>query len=299
GWGVTASTWVVRPDAIELRAVASSGGPQGFGEAVASTLRNAAPEIQRLALSGPAPCTSLSASGGALLVADDPGSQDLVRLGIRDCLMVRGADSGGYSTVLSAYLPIASRPSRRKISRWNRIACHLAAGFRARRALAGFEGNERRCDPLVGSDAILAPSGEVQHAEGAAKAARRALTLAVLAVGRAREDLRADDPDAALEAWRGLVAGRWSLIDHVDTDGKRFLVARRNDPDAPEATGLSLRERQVVAARARGLSFKLIAYDLGLSIATVARSLQSAMTKLGVATDAELPLVFRWPGVSP
>jgi DNA-binding NarL/FixJ family response regulator len=104
--------------------------------------------------------------------------------------------------------------------------------------------------------------------------------------------LRASDPDAALDAWRALVAGRWSLIDHIDTEGKRFLVARRNEPDAPEASGLTLRERQVVAARARGLSLKLIAYDLGLSIATVGKSLHSAMTKLGVSCDAELPALF-------
>jgi DNA-binding NarL/FixJ family response regulator len=94
------------------------------------------------------------------------------------------------------------------------------------------------------------------------------------------------------DAWRGLVAGRWSLVDHVDRDGKRFLVARKNDPDAPEASGLTLRERQVLAARARGLSLKLIAYDLGLSIAAVGKSLQVGMAKLGVSSDAELPPLF-------
>ncbi|MGH7440742.1 MAG: LuxR C-terminal-related transcriptional regulator [Polyangiaceae bacterium] len=84
----------------------------------------------------------------------------------------------------------------------------------------------------------------------------------------------------------------------MDTDGKRFLVARKNDPEAPEVSGLTLRERQVVAARARGLSLKLIAYELGLSIAAVGKSLQAGMTKLGVPSDAELPALFS-PRVSP
>jgi DNA-binding NarL/FixJ family response regulator len=106
-------------------------------------------------------------------------------------------------------------------------------------------------------------------------------------------------PDAALDAWRDLVAGRWALVDHVDRDGKRFLVARKNDPDAPEASGLTLRERQVIAARARGLPFKLIACDLGLSIATVGRSLRTGMVKLGVSSDAELTVLFRPVGASP
>jgi DNA-binding CsgD family transcriptional regulator len=292
GWGVTASTWRTGLDTIELRAVAASGGPPGFGDAVTDTLRNASPAIQGRALSGQAAVTTLSANGAADLVPDDPGSRELVRLGIRDCLMVRGADAGGYHVVLSAYLPQPTRPLRQSVSRWNRIARHLAAGFRVRRALHGLEDARRWPDPRLGSEAILTPNGSLEHAEAPAKKARQALAEAVLGVESARSRLRRSDPDAALEAWKGLVAGRWSLVDHVDADGKRFLVARKNDPDAPEVPGLTLRERQVMAARARGLSFKLIAYDLGLSMTTVARSLQHGMAKLGVPSDTELPALF-------
>ena len=119
------------------------------------------------------------------------------------------------------------------------------------------------------------------------------LAHAVVAINRARGQLRAEDPTAAIEAWKALVAGRWSLVDHVDSDGKRFLVARKNDPDHAGPTGLSRRERQILAARARGFSLKLIAYDLGLSIAGVSRGLQSGMAKLGVRHEGEL--VARFP----
>ncbi len=291
GWGVTASTWHVAPDAIQLRAVVSFGGPAGFGEAAERALRDTDPRIQRLPLST-APCTSLSEAGGAELVVDDPGSQALLRLGIRDCLMILGADSGGFNTVVSAYMPSVTRPTRRTVSRWSRIASHLSAGFRVRRGIAELPAGS---DPFVGSEAILRPDGALEHAEGPARSARRQLAHAVLAVDRARGKLRVHDPDAALEAWRGLVAGRWSLIDHVDTDGRRFLVARRNDPDVERPSGLTLRERQVMAARSRGLSLKLIAYDLGLSIATVAKSLQSGMAKVGIASGAELAAMFSAP----
>jgi len=208
--------------------------------------------------------------------------------------MVLGVDSGGYSTVVSAYLPEALSPSRRTASRWSRVATHLSAGFRVRRGLDALSRRSNR-DPLVGSEAILTPRGKVEHAEAPAAAARRALAEAALAVDRARGKQRKDDPDGALEAWKGLVSGRWSLVDHVDTDGKRFLVARKNDPEVDGPSGLTLRERLVMASRARGLSLKLIAYELGLSLGTVSKTLQAGMRKLGIESEAELPPLFAPP----
>ncbi len=65
------------------------------------------------------------------------------------------------------------------------------------------------------------------HAEGAAKHrdARAFLRHAALATERARGALRNADPDQALQLWRGLVDGRWSLIEQFSSDGRRFLVA--------------------------------------------------------------------------
>ena len=120
GWGVTASIWCVKPKELGLRAIVSLGGPDGFGEAVVKAMRETSPDIQRLPLAGSLPCTSLSASGGTERLDDDPGSQALIQLGIRDCLMVMGVDSSGYGTLLSAYLPNAGRPSRQTVSRWSR-----------------------------------------------------------------------------------------------------------------------------------------------------------------------------------
>jgi DNA-binding NarL/FixJ family response regulator len=154
----------------------------------------------------------------------------------------------------------------------------------------------RRQRGFTGSEAILTSGGRLEHAEGPAEHTRRSLAHAVLAVNRARGTLRADDPDAALDAWKGLVAGRWFLVEHIDTDGKRFLIARKNDPDTAGPPGLSLRECQVLAQRARGLALKVIAYNLGLSIANVSKTVRSGMAKLGLSCEAEIVALFSASG---
>src|SRR5512143_2854719 len=67
------------------------------------------------------------------------------------------------------------------------------------------------------------------------------------------------DPDEALQLWRGLVDGTWSLVDHHDTDGKRYLLARRNQPGVREPTALTQNERSVLAFAAMGHQNKYIA----------------------------------------
>jgi len=84
------------------------------------------------------------------------------------------------------------------------------------------------------------------------------------------------------------VARRWSLVDRFDSDGRRFLVARRNEPDVRDPRALSPRERQVAAFAALGHSNKLIAYTLGLSASTIATHLAAAMRKLAVRSRVEL-----------
>jgi DNA-binding CsgD family transcriptional regulator len=170
------------------------------------------------------------------------------------------------------------RPTR---ARWTRIGVHLATGERLRRTL------EAQPSP---AEAILTPSGRVEHAVGDAKAsaALQSLRTRTLAVDRARGRQRRADPDAALEAWRGLVAGRWSLVDRFESDGRRYVVAHRNEPVPARLLALTLRERQVVAHRVAGHSSKVAAYALGVSPAAVSGALRSAMLKLGVRSVPQL-----------
>jgi DNA-binding CsgD family transcriptional regulator len=291
GLGIAASTWTAAPGTLQVQSIAALGGPAGFSEAVGNAVRRCDPRIT-LGMLRVAPCTSLNTSGTTELVEADASSQNLLRMGVRDCLAILGVDSGRYVTALISYRPYPTRPSRQVISRWSRVASHLAAGFRVRRGLADLQERFAGPNAFTGSEAIFTATGRLEHVENPAEHARKTLAHAVLAMNRARGNLRTDDPDAALDAWQGLVAGRWSLLDHIDTDGKRFLIARKNAPDTAGPEGLSLRERQVLSQRARGLALKLIAYDLGLSIAGVSKSLQTGMAKLGLSCEAEIVALF-------
>jgi DNA-binding NarL/FixJ family response regulator len=90
--------------------------------------------------------------------------------------------------------------------------------------------------------------------------------------------------------WKALVAGRWTLIDTFEGDGRRYLLAQRNDPEVRHAAraALTKREREVAGYAALGHSNKMIAYELGLSASTVATHLAEAARKLRVRSRSAL-----------
>jgi DNA-binding CsgD family transcriptional regulator len=216
-------------------------------------------------------------------------------LGIHECVGVLARDPSGHVIVFSAPAPDTRRPTRREVAAWSRIAAHISAGARLRRAFP------RSGDLSAGADAVLSPSGSVTHAEVAAQSlsARESLRHAAKAIDRARSKARSND-DEALDLWQGLVAGRWSLFDRFDTDGRRFLIARKNDPDVTDPRALTLRERQVLAYSAMGHPLKLIAYSLGITTSTIGASRKLAMRKLGLRTHADIVRLFAAaPGPEP
>jgi DNA-binding NarL/FixJ family response regulator len=109
---------------------------------------------------------------------------------------------------------------------------------------------------------------------------------------KARGRLRRADPDEALQLWRGLVDGTWSLVEHLESDGKRYLLARRNQPGAGEPTALTRSERAVLGFAAMGHQNKYIAYLLGLSASAVTSHLRSAQRKLGLSSRGDLIRTF-------
>src|SRR5689334_15941551 len=88
--------------------------------------------------------------------------------------------------------------------------------------------------------------------------------------------------------WQALIAGRWSIVDHFDSDGRRFLIAHRNQPEVTAPAPLTAREAQVFRAAALGHPKKLIAYELGIALSTVATHLRNAAARLGVHTRVGL-----------
>jgi DNA-binding NarL/FixJ family response regulator len=147
---------------------------------------------------------------------------------------------------------------------------------------------------LDGAEAVFEANGRCAHASGAAlgKEARETLWQAAVAQRWARGQLRHADVEKAMDLWGGLIDGRWSLIEHFDRDGHRYLVCHKNDPDVPDPRALTERERQVLAYAAMGQSGKLIRYTLGLSAAAVSMYLASGLAKLRVRSRAELAQVL-------
>ncbi len=213
---------------------------------------------------------------------DHPVLGELYRpLGLRDTLGVIASDTPTRGMVLAAPLAEVTRVDRRRRAEWQRVAIHLATALRLRRRIA------RTSDP---PDAVLRPDGRIEHLEPSAQAprAREVLRQHAVAIDRARGAMRRQDPGAALDLWRALAAARWSLVDSFERDGRRYLVARRNEPDVGGERGLTPLEQLVVERIAARRSSKAIAYELGLSPATVSGFLASAMGKLGVKTREEL-----------
>ena len=203
----------------------------------------------------------------------------LDQIQIGDVLCVNATDPthrGCLVMVPSSSVTLSS--SRLRVLR--RLGAHVAAGARLRRSLDDLAKAE--VAPTDRAEAILSPEGRVDHASGpaTAKAARERLRESIVRVERARS--QKPTPDEAVALWEALVAGRWSVVEHFERDGKRYYLAHRNEPKLAPDRALTAREQQVLAYAELGHSNKLIAYSLGLATSTVSTLLTSARSKLGL-----------------
>ena len=113
------------------------------------------------------------------------------------------------------------------------------------------------------------------------------------AVDRQRSRVRKGQGSSSEAAWNDLIAGRVRVVSRFDRDGRRFIVARRSEnPTQAGVAPLTPRELAAVQHRVRGAQLKDIAPALGVSISTVAKSLQRALFKLGLENQAELVAVL-------
>jgi DNA-binding CsgD family transcriptional regulator len=207
-------------------------------------------------------------------------------LGVFDSWGVNGRNWDRCNAAIIINRTEAVRPSPELLIQLQRLAIHLASGARLQRRLSG---NQQR------EAAVLSPSGKVEHAEGDARRADMltALEQAARDIESARGKLRHSEPIEALDAWKGRVAARWTLVDRFERDGKRYIVASENEPSVASSHDLSSRERQVIASAALGRTNKEIAYDLGLADSTVRVLLARAAKKLGVRNRDEAVHQFR------
>lgn len=209
-------------------------------------------------------------------------------IGTADVFGVNGIDATRRGAVLASF---SAEPSQRGVrlehATWARVAAHLATGARLVRQLAAVSTGEE-------PEAVLNPDGAIEHAHAAAKEpeARDALRDMVRRIDRARTRGVRQNADEASLLWEAMVAGRWSLVDHFDTDGRRYVVARVNEPATNPLLDLTERERLVVGLAANGRSNKLIAYEIGVAQSTVSTLLSRAQSKLGAGDRVELIRVY-------
>jgi DNA-binding CsgD family transcriptional regulator len=223
---------------------------------------------------------------GALGESPDELSRILRPFGVYDVLGVRAQDGRGWAVGFTSFADSPIEASRSNLERWTRVATHLGTSLRLRLRLAG--------DAPPAPDAVLSPDGRLlDAATREAARGRERLRVGVRDVDRARGSLRRTDPDAALSLWEGLLAGRWSLLDRVDTDGRRFVLAYANGVNVAGAWPLSERELAIVRWVVGGAANKEVAYALGLSVGTVGWHLTNAMFKLRVRNRVELIALWR------
>ena len=194
---------------------------------------------------------------------------------VEDIFVVSAFVTSGRFLAFGSHLPVAAeRWPTSLVEEWEAVALHVAAGTELRHASATGRASVA---------AVFERDGRCVHAEDDARNERNLLRESVRRLERSRSRFR--DVPTPVEGRRPFVEAQWTLVDQFDSDGKHFIVAyaieddaRGHEPKAPEA--LSAREQRVMKLIAAGWSFKLIAYQLGISEGAVASYAHRARTKL-------------------
>jgi DNA-binding CsgD family transcriptional regulator len=186
-------------------------------------------------------------------------------VGLHEAVLINGLDASGRGCALYLLSKTSFELPTPLLGFLKRLAAHLATAYRLQRRVAELN------DGGSAAEAVLDEDGRLLHAEGDARAndCRSSLSFAAQQLRWARGKARHEQPAPAVDAWKGLVASRWSLHERRDSDGRSFIYALPNPPASAGPNTLSLREQQVATLATLGRSNKLIAYELGLAAATV------------------------------
>jgi DNA-binding CsgD family transcriptional regulator len=277
-----------RPGSGTLGMVEATGAIREFSRNTGPLHRNISTGIYHKVLSNGTHCSTIRTRLEELgyTLSDYPVLEEMVySSGAVDIWAVSMVNPDAQT--LTFAIPLASHyiPNRREAERWRKIGIHIAAGHRLRRRISGAQAPEE-------ADAVVRPDGKILHLRERAEPEREEFKKIVTSIDRARaRDFRTGG-NRTLELWKGLLAGEWSLLDWTDTDSKRFILAVRNDPEAAAPTQLTRREAQVATYVAQGHPYKVVAYEMGLSVSTVGTHMRQVLRKLGLASPAELAWIY-------
>jgi DNA-binding CsgD family transcriptional regulator len=296
GLGVAGMRYGRPPEggAVELLDVHIASGPRDFAERHIAALATTPPDVLREQVRpGCAGTASMDSQGKPEQLAHYTSHVNYCK----DLLYLTAVDCKGSGVAVVAPLKQITKLSAPDLQRWKMLAAHVDAGHRLRHGLANNENGAESCTNLPHDAEAIFDANSFRMTDAVGKAqertAARKLRNAAVTVDRARGRMRDTDPERALQIWKALVRGRWSMIDWFDSDGRRFVLALPNAPEVSDPRGLTERESQVVAYAVLGQTNKMIGYRLDLSNGRVSMLLRSAMRKLGVQTRAQLMLKMR------
>jgi len=95
---------------------------------------------------------------------------------------------------------------------------------------------------------------------------------------------------SASEAWLAVLRGDCFVVDRFESESRAYFLLVRCPSGIADLRALTKREADVVSHAMRGESHKVIAYRLGLSRSWVTKLLRSALSKLGLRSQAQLIL---------
>lgn len=270
------------PNFAETPAFAQQDLEPAFGQRLAELNRDAPEALFDLVRGRLVTC-------GGLVSALGPDSpivaqfQSLMApIGIVDGFSMFAKDAEGGSVTIASPARGAVDPPPRVRGIWRRVGLHVASALRLRRKLAV------RSAPR---EALLTPDGKLEDASDDVKddaAARRALVAAVKAMERARTSAERSTPERALDLWQGLVAGSWSLVEHWESGGRRYLAAYENRPEFRDPRGLTPIEQSLLKYLALAATNKEIMYALGLPAGTVSAAVTQILRKLDLKRRVDL-----------
>jgi DNA-binding CsgD family transcriptional regulator len=211
-----------------------------------------------------------------------PVLAQLEQNGWGDFFHLNGLDASGIGCLLLCVCREREfSPSPAELRLFRRLAANLSTAFRCRRKLSSI--------PTLEASASEKPSEDVN--------ARLAQV-----VSAAEEQLRAvaaAEPDDAppikskrarrnsLDFMHPSSTAHLTLVHTFEENGSRYIVARESEAHAGIGA-LTERERQIVRHASDGFTNKQIAYDLGISDATVRVLMARAANRIGVRTRREL-----------
>jgi DNA-binding CsgD family transcriptional regulator len=172
------------------------------------------------------------------------------------------------------------------VARAYAVARAVRVAYRARRMAHALGGRDF-------APAVLTPDGAVVARDAAAVPDSSLAVLRTAVRARERARRRPNSAGAVAALWSHLVAGRWSLVDDYEDQGRRYVLVVKSGAGERQRNRLTPRQARALDLALQGRSVKDLSDELHASASTVYADLDRAVAKLGVRSVADVAGVAR------